>query len=67
MQRMLNGSSKTEHISTQSLLEKFNIPSVNQLAAEIKLTEAWKIMNVPDYPISLDTNNPARNTGDRIV
>ena len=41
--------------------------SVNQLAAEIKLTEAWKIMNVPGYPISLEPNNPLRNTGDRVV
>ena len=24
-------------------------------------------MNVPDYPISLDSNNPQRDTGDRIV
>ena len=67
MLRMLNGSSKTEHITSKSLLEKFNLPSVNQLAAEIKLIEAWKIMNVPEYPISLDSNNPTRNTGDRIV
>ena len=67
MLRMLNGSTLKDHISTNTLLEKFNLPSVNQLAAEIKLTEAWKIMNVPDYPISLDSNNPQRDTGDRIV
>ena len=49
------------------LLEKFNLPSVNQLAAEIKIIEAWKIMNVQGYPITLDLNNPSRNTGDRMV
>ena len=49
------------------MLEKFNLPSVNQLAAEIKLIEAWKIMKVPEYPIILDTNNPQRDTGDRVV
>ena len=58
MTRMLNASSNKDHISTKSLLEKFNLPSVNQLAAEIKLTEAWKIMKVPDYPITLEQNNP---------
>ena len=67
MLRMLNGSSKKEHITTKSLLEKFNLPSVNQLAAEIKITEAWKIMNVPDYPITLNLNNPSRDVGDRTV
>ena len=64
---MMNGSTMKDHISTKSLLGKFNLPSVNQLAAEIKLIEAWKIMNVPDYPISLDSNNPQRDTGDRTV
>ena len=24
-------------------------------------------MNVPDYPITLDLNNPSRDTGDRMV
>ena len=67
MMRMLNGSTKKDHITSKSLLEKFNLPSVNQLAAEIKLIEAWKIMNVPDYPITLDLNNPSRDTGDRMV
>ena len=67
MLRMLNGSSKTDHVSTKHLLEKFNLPSVNQLAAEIKIIEAWKIMNVQGYPITLDLNNPSRNTGDRMV
>ena len=67
MMRMLNGSSKTDHISIKSLLEKFNLPSVNQLSAEIKITEAWKIMHVTDYPITLDRNNPSRETGDRMV
>ena len=44
MMRMLNGSTKKDHITSKSLLEKFNLPSVNQLAAEIKLIEAWNGM-----------------------
>ena len=67
MLRMINGSTKAEHISSKSLLEKYKLPSVNQLAAEIKLSEAWKIMNVEDYPIKLNENHPMRETGGREV
>ena len=65
MMQMLNGSTLKDHITTKQLLEKFNLPSVNQISAEIKITEAWKIMNIIDYPITLEENNPNRNTGDR--
>ena len=67
MLRMINGSTKKDHVTSKSLLDKFNLPSVNQLAAEIKLIEAWKIMHVQDYPITLDENNPNRATGGREV
>ena len=40
MLRMMNGSSLKDHITTSSLLEKFNLPSVNQLAAEIKINRS---------------------------
>ena len=43
------------------------LPSVNQLSAEIKITEAWKIMNINIYQITLEENNPNRNTGEREV
>ena len=64
---MLNGNTKKDHLTTKSLLDKFNLPSVNQLAADIKLIEAWKIMHVQDYPITLDENNPYGATGGREV
>ena len=57
---MLDGVSLKEHITTSSILMKYNLPSVNQLAAEIKLVEAWKIMNIPNYPLVLEDNNPNR-------
>ena len=60
MARMLDGVSLKEHITTSSILKKYNLPSVNQLAAEIKLVEAWKIMNIPNYPLVLEDNNPNR-------
>ena len=37
-------------ISTKSILEKFNLLSVNQLNAQIKLCDIWKAVNVTDYP-----------------
>ena len=42
------------------MLKKYNLPSVNQLAAQIKLVEAWKSQNIEQYPIKLEPNNPNR-------
>ena len=36
------------------MLSKFNLLSVNQLAAQIKLIEVWKIINVEGHPLALD-------------
>ena len=67
MVRMMDGVSLKEHITTESLLKKYNLPSVNQLAAEIKMVEAWKIMNIPDYPLSFEANNPNKVQTDRSI
>ena len=67
MLRIMNGSSLKDHTTTQSLFNKFNLPSVNQLSAEIKIIEAWKIMNIQDYPIKLWPNEPNRSTNGREV
>ena len=56
MLRMLEGVSLKEHITSSSLLLKFNVPSVNQLAGEIKLMEAWKATHVPLYPFQMLDN-----------
>ena len=40
MIRMVEGVSLKEHILSKTLLTKHNLPSVNQLAGEIKLIEA---------------------------
>ena len=37
MLRMVDGVSLKEHVTSSSLLQKYNIPSINQLAGEIKL------------------------------
>ena len=42
------------------MLSKFNLLSVNQLAAQIKLVEIWKSTHVEGYPICLEAYNPAK-------
>ena len=54
MLRALNGSKIKDKISTSTLLNKFKLLSVNQLAGQIKLTEVWKSLNVEGYPIVLE-------------
>ena len=41
--------------------------SVNQPAAEFKLIEAWKSINVEGFPVKLEHNNVDRNTQGRSV
>ena len=65
MLRMINGSSLKDHVTSASLLDKYNLPLVNQLSAEIKILETWKIMNIRDYPIELWPNEPNRHTNGR--
>ena len=65
MLRMLEGISLKEHITSISLLQKHNIPSVNQLAGEIKLIEAWKSINIPKYPFKMESFNPNKEQGER--
>ena len=67
MLRMLDRVTLNDHVTTKSLLLKYNIPSVNQLAAEIKLIETWKSQNIANYPFMLEPNNPGRNDGGRSV
>ena len=48
--RFLNGTFIKDKISTKNILNNLNMLSVNQMSAQIKLTEAWKITNIPNYP-----------------
>ena len=67
MLRMLDRVSLTEHIPSKALREKYDIPSVNQLSAEIKLTESWKSVHIDGYPFQLEPNNPSRDTQGRSI
>ena len=61
MLRAINGSRTSDLISTEALLKKFGLLSVNQLAAQIKLIEVWKSINLEGYPLTLDPyTNPDR-------
>jgi len=55
MLRVLDGARIVDQKSTKILLEEKNILSVNQMAAQIKLTEMWKASNDPQYPIQMKT------------
>ena len=50
---MLKKTSLLDRVSTESLLMKTKMLSVNQLNAQIKIQEIWKSLNVPDYPIKI--------------
>ena len=49
----LNGSQIKDKVSTKSLLEKNNMLSINQLAAQVKLTEMWIAVHTENYPIEI--------------
>ena len=57
MLRMVEGVSLKEHFTTKSLLQKHNLPSVNQLAGKIKLLEAWKSIHINDYLFKMESYN----------
>ena len=59
--RLLNNSRVKDRVSVATMLEKFNLPSVNQLAAEIKLIEVWKSLNTENSPIRLEPYNANSN------
>jgi hypothetical protein len=61
MLRILDGALVSERKSTKALLDNQNMLSVNQIAAQIKLTEMWKASNDPQYPIKMKTKERQEN------
>ena len=47
------------------MLEKFNLQSVNQLNAGVKLLEMWKALNVENCP--LNVSKPIQDTNSRAL
>ncbi len=58
---ILDGASVSDRKSTKTLLDNQNMLSVNQIAAQIKLTEMWKASNDPQYPIKMKTRERQEN------
>ena len=44
-----------DRINTKVIFKETNLLSVNQINAQIKLTEVWKSQNIPSYPIQWPT------------
>ena len=65
--RLLANTSINERLHTSDLVEKTGLLSVNQLAASIKILEAWKSLNINNFPIHLEPNNKCSSNGDRQV
>ena len=59
--RMLEGVRIKEKVSISSMLEKHKFPSINQLAAEVKLMETWKAMNIEKYPTKMEPGKTVEN------
>ena len=54
MVRLLNGKSLIDKISTKTLLANVNMLSVNQINAQIKITEVWKAMRDANHPLKIE-------------
>ena len=62
MSRFLNFKTLKDEIPSKTLLKNINMLSVNQLNAKIKIIEIWKSMNVPSYPLKIETKVENKNT-----
>ena len=57
MFRLLNNTRIKDKISTKSIMANLNMLSVNQVNAQVKITEIWKSRNVENYPIHIQKLN----------
>ena len=67
MLRTLENVRISDRICTKTLLQKQKMLSINQLNAQVKLTEMWKACNQPNYPLNIkqlsSTNNGPTTRG----
>ena len=63
--RFLNQVSLKDHQSTESLLEKSNMLSVNRINAQTKLTEVWKALHKDQKPNNFKNSVPQINEEER--
>ena len=50
-----------DKVSIKSMLEKNKMLSINQMHAQVKLTEMWKATNYQNYPLNIEKLKPAEN------
>ena len=48
-------------MSIKSMLERNKMLSINQMHAQVKLTEMWKSVNYANYPLNIGKLEPAAN------
>ena len=51
---LLNNTRIKDKIKTKSIAEELKMLSVNQINAQVKLTEMWKSLNVENYPVKVE-------------
>ena len=56
--RLLNNTRIKDKIKTKSIAQNLKMLSVNQINAQVKLTEMWKAQNIEDYPIQNEVQIP---------
>ena len=67
MLRMMENCRIRDRKSVKEMLERNEMMSVNQVAAQIKLTEAWKAVNDEKYPVSMKRVEQGNHDGRREV
>ena len=50
-----------DKVSIKVMLERNNMLSINQMHAQVKLTEMWKAVNYSNYPLNIEQLQPAEN------
>ena len=65
--RVLTENKLKDKVKIQDMLEQCKMLSVNQIAAQVKLTEMWKASNIEDYPIKITNRNNEERTQTRGV
>jgi hypothetical protein len=59
--RVLTGKTNLDCIRIQDMLKEVNMMSVNQTAAQVKLTEMWKAVHDINYPLTVQLKSKQDN------
>ena len=58
---MICGTKLIDIVPIKELLDRANMLSVNQINAQVKLTEMWKASNFQNYPLNIEKYQPVVN------